>query len=62
MTRKMRIIKTGIASACISILCMLALDSGARAQQGNAPAEAKKLKNPLTATEENLKAGRELYQ
>ncbi|MCI0485106.1 MAG: c-type cytochrome [Blastocatellia bacterium] len=62
MTCKMRIIKTGIAITCVAMICMLAIDAGARAEQGRAPDEAKKLKNPLTATKENIEAGHELYQ
>ena len=48
--------------ACAITVSILMLDSGTRAQQPRAPEEAKKLKNPMTATKENIQAGRENYQ
>jgi mono/diheme cytochrome c family protein len=61
MTRR---IKLSMLVVAIGLLTALwAFDFRASAHEGHrhAPASAKKLKNPLTATEENIEAGRSLF-
>ena len=59
-----RRIKLSVLGVGLGLLTALrALDFSAAAHEGHrhAPASAKKLKNPLTATEENIEAGRNLF-
>lgn len=61
MTRR---IKLSVVAVAVSLLIALwSFDFNASAHEGHrhAPASAKKLKNPLTATEENIEAGRTLF-
>ena len=59
-----RIIKLWVLSITVTLLMLAWLvDFSASAHEGHrhAPASAKKLKNPLTATEDNIEAGRALF-
>ncbi len=59
-----RIIKLSVLSLTVDLLMSAWLvDLSASAHEGHrhAPASAKKLKNPVSATEENIEAGRTLF-
>jgi mono/diheme cytochrome c family protein len=61
MTRRIKLSVVGVAVGLL--MALWAIDFSASAHEGHrhAPASAKKLKNPLTATEENIEAGRTLF-
>ncbi len=59
-----RIIKVWLLSLAVGLVvsaCLIDLSVSAHEGHRHAPASAKKLKNPLTATEENIEAGRALF-
>jgi mono/diheme cytochrome c family protein len=61
MTRRIKLLLLVVTVGLVT--AMWAFDFSASAHEGHrhAPASAKKLKNPLTATEENMEAGRALF-
>jgi len=59
-----RIIKVWLLSLAVGLVvsaCLIDLSVSAHEGHRHAPASTKKLKNPLTATEENIEAGRALF-
>ena len=61
MTRRIKLSVVGIAIGLLTTLWAFDFSPSAHEGHRHAPASAKKLKNPLTATEENIEAGRALF-
>jgi mono/diheme cytochrome c family protein len=61
MTRRIKLSVVGVAVGLLMALWFFDFSASAHEGHRHAPASAKKLKNPLTATEENIEAGRTLF-
>jgi mono/diheme cytochrome c family protein len=65
MVKRIKVYVLGIALVLLTALWMADFELGVFAHEGHkhshAPASAKKLKNPFTASEENIAAGRALF-
>ena len=61
MRRRIKISVLGLTVGLLTLTWLFDLSASAHEGHRHAPASAKKLKNPLTATEENIEAGRALF-
>lgn len=61
MRRRIKIFVLGLTVGLLTLTWLFDLSASAHEGHRHAPASAKKLKNPLTATEENIEAGRNLF-